>query len=146
MNASVHGLPVSAGHFAYLNGPQQRSRARGGIEQHDMTIVIGGNHIVSVGPSATVQLPAGAIVHDAGPYLLAAYKAARPHVQRYDWEYGTTNRAKYYASVAEHREIIDAIVESHHRDRGGPAPRRLAGLNRDTSGGTESTGAGLPRR
>jgi DNA-binding GntR family transcriptional regulator len=45
----------------------------------------------------------------AGPRLMAAHDAARPHIQRYDWAYGANSRANYRASVAEHRAIIDAI-------------------------------------
>ena len=70
----------------------------------------------------------------AGAHLKAAYEAARPHIQRYDWAYGSERRASYRASVLEHREIIEAIGRGD-----GIRARRLleqhwmAGLERTTS-------------
>jgi imidazolonepropionase-like amidohydrolase len=39
--------------------------ARGATEQPDMTIVIRGSHLLKVGTTASVAVPAGAVIHDA---------------------------------------------------------------------------------
>jgi len=45
----------------------------------------------------------------AGPHLRRIYDAVRPHVQRYEWAYGTQARATYGRSIKDHRAIIDAV-------------------------------------
>lgn len=63
----------------------------------------------------------------AGARLRAVYEAVRPHVQRYEWVYGTRSGAEYEPSAAEHKRIIEAIrkgdpdeaksaVESHWKN------------------------------
>ena len=44
-----------------------------------------------------------------GAYLRRIYDAVRPHVQRYEWAYGTRAGATYFRSIADHRAIIDAV-------------------------------------
>ena len=51
----------------------------------------------------------------AGPQLRALYDSVRPHVQRYEWAYGTQSDAPYAPSIAEHREIIAAIASGDAR-------------------------------
>ena len=49
-------------------------------------------------------------VHEvAGAHLRATYAAIRPHVQRYEWVYGTRADSLYEPSTSEHKRIIDAI-------------------------------------
>ncbi len=49
-------------------------------------------------------------VHEtAGPHLRDIYDALRPHVQRYEWIYGTRADADYEPSADEHLRIIAAI-------------------------------------
>ncbi len=43
----------------------------------------------------------------AGPRLRALYDALRPHVQRYEWTYGTDH--DYEPSMSEHGGICDAV-------------------------------------
>jgi DNA-binding GntR family transcriptional regulator len=45
----------------------------------------------------------------AGPLLRVLYDSVRPHVQRYEWAYGTHSEAAYSPSVIEHQQIIAAI-------------------------------------
>jgi DNA-binding GntR family transcriptional regulator len=44
-----------------------------------------------------------------GPHFRDVYNALRPHVQRYEWIYGTRSDAKYEPSTREHAGIISAI-------------------------------------
>lgn len=49
-------------------------------------------------------------VHEiAGPHLRRVYDSIRPHVQRYEWVYGTRVDAEYEPSTNEHMKIIAAI-------------------------------------
>lgn len=70
------------------------------------------------------------VYETAGPRFRAVYESVRPHVQRYEWIYGTRTNAEYEPSSAEHRRIIEAIrtgdsaeakiaVESHWRKAAG---------------------------
>lgn len=70
------------------------------------------------------------VYETAGPRFRAVYESVRPHVQRYEWIYGTRANAEYEPSAAEHRRIIQAIrkgdsadakiaVESHWRKAAG---------------------------
>ena len=45
----------------------------------------------------------------AGPRVLALYKTVRPHVERYEWAYGTQVSADYRLSTDEHLAIITAV-------------------------------------
>jgi DNA-binding GntR family transcriptional regulator len=45
----------------------------------------------------------------AGPRALALYKTMRPHVERYEWAYGTRVTADYRLSTDEHLAIIAAV-------------------------------------
>jgi DNA-binding GntR family transcriptional regulator len=45
----------------------------------------------------------------AARHTLATYKALRPHVQRYEWAYGSRSGARFKTSILEHRQIIDAV-------------------------------------
>ena len=45
----------------------------------------------------------------AGPRVLAIYSSVRPHVERYDWAFGTHGSADYRLSADEHLAIIDAV-------------------------------------
>ena len=51
----------------------------------------------------------------AGPFLRALYDRVRPHVQRYEWAYGTQSDAPYGPSIAEHEGIIMAIARGDGR-------------------------------
>lgn len=68
----------------------------------------------------------------AGPQLRALYDSVRPHVQRYEWAYGTQSDAPYAPSIAEHREIIAAIAS------GDPGSARDA-IERHWAAGTTRT-------
>ena len=53
-------------------------------------------------------------VHEtAGPHLRDIYDALRPHVQRYEWVYGTRADADYGPSADEHLRIIAAIRQGN---------------------------------
>ncbi len=53
-------------------------------------------------------------VHEtAGPHLRDIYDALRPHVQRYEWIYGTRADADYEPSADEHLRIIAAIRQGN---------------------------------
>jgi hypothetical protein len=57
--------------------------ARGTIERHDMTIVIRGAQIVSVGSTASVDIPSGAVVHDAsGRFVTPGFWDAHVHLSQ----------------------------------------------------------------
>ena len=45
----------------------------------------------------------------AGPRVLTLYKTVRPHVERYEWAYGTQVSAEYSLSTDEHLAIIAAV-------------------------------------
>ncbi len=52
----------------------------------------------------------------AGPHLRALYDSVRPHVQRYEWAYGSQTDAPYDPSIAEHRRIIAAVAAGNGRE------------------------------
>ncbi len=53
-------------------------------------------------------------VHEtAGPHLRDIYDGLRPHVQRYEWIYGTRADADYEPSADEHLRIIAAIRDGN---------------------------------
>jgi hypothetical protein len=55
----------------------------GAVEHRDMTIVMRGHLIVSVGPTASVGIPAGAVVHDAsGRYVIPGLWDAHVHLSQ----------------------------------------------------------------
>lgn len=60
------------------------------------------------------------VYETAGPRLRAVYDSIRPHVQRYEWAYGTKSDAAYEPSTNEHLKIVDAIR------RGAPVEAREA--------------------
>ncbi len=60
------------------------------------------------------------VYESAGERLRNVYDSVRPHVQRYEWVYGTRSNASYEPSTSEHRRIIAAIR------RGEPAEARHA--------------------
>ena len=74
----------------------------------------------------------------AGPRLLQVYNAVRPHIERYEWLYGTSDETDVEASLAEHAEIAAAIANGdaevigaavgHHWERA--AARSIAVLRR----------------
>ena len=74
----------------------------------------------------------------AGPHLRSLYDSVRPHVQRYEWAYGTQSDAPYAPSIAEHREIIATIVD-------GDARAARAALERHWARGAERTTALIAR-
>jgi DNA-binding GntR family transcriptional regulator len=74
----------------------------------------------------------------AGPHLRMLYDSVRPHVQRYEWAYGTQSDAPYTPSIAEHREIIATIVQ------GDPRAAREA-LERHWANGVKRTSALIAR-
>ena len=45
----------------------------------------------------------------AGPRVLALYRTLRPHIERYEWAYGTQVGAEYRPSTDEHFAIIAAV-------------------------------------
>jgi DNA-binding GntR family transcriptional regulator len=45
----------------------------------------------------------------ASRHTLATYQTLRPHVQRYEWAYGSRSGARFKTSILEHRQIIDAV-------------------------------------
>lgn len=49
------------------------------------------------------------VYETAGSRLRSVYDSIRPHVQRYEWQYGTRSDASYEPSTNEHVRIIDAI-------------------------------------
>jgi DNA-binding GntR family transcriptional regulator len=51
----------------------------------------------------------------AGPQIRKLYDSIRPHVQRYEWAYGTQSDAPYAPSIAEHRRIIAAVAAGDPR-------------------------------
>jgi DNA-binding GntR family transcriptional regulator len=60
------------------------------------------------------------VYESAGNRLRSIYDSLRPHVQRYEWVYGTRADAPYEPSASEHMKIITAIRE------GSPAAARAA--------------------
>ena len=70
----------------------------------------------------------------AGPHLRLLYDSVRPHVQRYEWAYGTQSDAPYAPSIAEHREIIATIAEGDGRAARDAVERHWArGIQRTTA-------------
>lgn len=56
------------------------------------------------------------VFENTGPRFRAVYDSVRPHVQRYEWIYGTRANAEYEPSAAEHRRIIEAITKGDAED------------------------------
>ncbi len=67
------------------------------------------------------------VYESTGDRFRGVYDSVRPHVQRYEWVYGTRSTASYDPSISEHLRIIAAIrkgepadartaVESHWRN------------------------------
>jgi Amidohydrolase family len=55
----------------------------GGIEQRDMTILVRGDRIVSVGPTASVDIPTDAIAHDvSGRFVVPGFWDAHVHLSQ----------------------------------------------------------------
>ena len=81
------------------------------------------------------------VYHVAGPHLRAVYDSIRPHVQRYEWAYGTRSEAAYTPSTNEHLRIVNAIrrgdpveakaaIESHWKKAAGRTMRVILALSR----------------
>jgi hypothetical protein len=57
--------------------------ARGAIEHRDTTLVIRGDRITSVGPTVSIDIPSGAVVHDAsGRFVLPGFWDAHVHLSQ----------------------------------------------------------------
>jgi DNA-binding GntR family transcriptional regulator len=49
------------------------------------------------------------VYESAGARMRAVYDTIRPHVQRYEWFYGSRGNSSYGPSITEHARIIQAI-------------------------------------
>jgi imidazolonepropionase-like amidohydrolase len=90
---SSEEVPTTVRHLMTVNAAQDSTNAithatlidpaRGAIEQRDTTIVIRGDRIVSVGPTVSIDIPSGAVVHDAsGRFLLPGFWDAHVHLSQ----------------------------------------------------------------